>query len=44
MNYWPEAKVLLFEKSGENWTFKRVVFDQELYLDDENSPYLNRRL
>ncbi|MCA6474847.1 MAG: hypothetical protein IM541_03260 [Chitinophagaceae bacterium] len=43
MNYWPEAKVLLFEKSRENWTFKRVVFDQELYLDDENSPYLNRQ-
>lgn len=43
MNYRPESKVLLFEKSGESWTFKRVVFDHELYLDDENSPYLNRQ-
>lgn len=43
MNYRPESKVLLFEKSGGSWTFKRVVFDNELMFDDENSPYLNRQ-
>jgi len=35
LNYWPEAKVLLFERLKNNWSFKRVVFDQELFLDDE---------
>lgn len=42
LNYWPEAKVLLFQKSGNEWSFKRVVFDQQLFLDDEASPYLKR--
>lgn len=42
LNYWPESKVLLFEKSGNCWSFKRVVFDQELFLDDERSPYLKK--
>lgn len=42
LNYWPEAKVLLFQKSGNEWSFKRVIFDQQLFLDDEASPYLQR--
>jgi hypothetical protein len=42
LNYWPEAKVLLFQKSGDDWSFKRVIFDQQLFLDDEASPYLRR--
>lgn len=42
LNYWPEAKVLLFQKSANDWFFKRVVFDQQLFLDDEASPYLQR--
>ncbi len=42
LNYWPEAKVLLFRKSGNEWSFKRVIFDQQLFLDDEASPYLQR--
>lgn len=42
LNYWPEAKVLLFQKSGADWSFKRVIFDQQLFLDDEASPYLRR--
>ncbi|MBW0162641.1 MAG: hypothetical protein HYI21_00015 [Sediminibacterium sp. Gen4] len=42
LNYWPEAKVLLFQKSGNDWSFKRVIFDQQLFLDDEASPYLRR--
>lgn len=38
LNYWPEAKVLLFEKSGNCWSFKKVVFDHKLFLDDERTP------